>query len=319
MKICMFEVREDEKYTIERLKKELDLDIETFAGPLTLERTNGLVCDGLSILGDTHLDAQLLQALKDRGITKVSTRTIGTNHIDMNAAKTLGIDICNSHYPPYGVAEFTIMLMLMVLRKYKPALYRQNVNDYSLSGLQGKELHSMTVGIIGTGKIGQGVAKILRGFGAKILAYDLYPSKELGTFVQYTDLDTIYAQCDLITLHTPLTEETRHMIDRNSIMKMKKGVILVNAARGELMNIEALIEGIENEQIGGLAMDVFEDEAKIYHYSHVNDIIRNRNMAYLRQFPNVVLTQHIAFYTDVNTASMVECGIRGLIDLIQKG
>ena len=208
------------------------------------------------------------------------------------------------------------MLMLMALRKYKPALYRQSVNDYSLGGLQGRELRTMTVGIVGTGRIGRAVAEILRGFGCRMLAYDPYPADSLPQ-VRYVSLAELYRQSDLITLHLPLTAENRHMIDEESIAKMKDGVVLINVSRGELTQIEALIRGIESRKIGALAMDVFEDETEIYHHRRINDIIANRSMAYLRQFPNVILTQHMAFYTDVNTVSMVECGLKGIVDMAE--
>ena len=224
--------------------------------------------------------------------------------------------MCNAGYPPYGVAEFTVMLMLMALRKYKPALYRQSVNDYSLGGLQGRELRTMTVGIVGTGRIGRAVAEILRGFGCRMLAYDPYPADSLPQ-VRYVSLAELYRQSDLITLHLPLTAENRHMIDEESIAKMKDGVVLINVSRGELTQIEALIRGIESRKISALAMDVFEDETEIYHHRRINDIIANRSMAYLRQFPNVILTQHMAFYTDVNTVSMVECGLKGIVDMAE--
>ena len=200
--------------------------------------------------------------------------------------------------------------------KYKPALYRQSVNDYSLGGLQGRELRTMTVGIVGTGRIGRAVAEILRGFGCRMLAYDPYPADSLPQ-VRYVSLAELYRQSDLITLHLPLTAENRHMIDEESIAKMKDGVVLINVSRGELTQIEALIRGIESRKISALAMDVFEDETEIYHHRRINDIIANRSMAYLRQFPNVILTQHMAFYTDVNTVSMVECGLKGIVDMAE--
>ena len=267
----------------------------------------------------TAVNEELLDGLKKAGVGYVSTRTVGYNHMDVAYAAEVGIRLCNANYPPYGVAEFTIMLMLLALRKYKPAMWRQGVNDYSLSGLQGREIRNMTVGVMGTGKIGRAVIKDLGGFGCRILAYDPYPAEDLKNTVEYVDGDTLLRTSDIITLHIPLMESTRHMINREAIAKMKTGVVIINASRGELTDIEALTEGIETEKIGALAMDVFEDENGIYHESRINDIIRNRKMAYIRQFPNVVLTQHMAFYTDANTDSMVECGIRGIVEMKEKG
>ena len=320
MKIKMYEVREDEKKAIERVAEELGADVSISSNILTPQEAESLRgIDGVSILGRTTVNKELLDGLKKAGVGYVSTRTVGYNHMDVAYAAEVGIRLCNANYPPYWVAEFTIMLMLLALRKYKPAMWRQGVNDYSLSGLQGREIRNMTVGVMGTGKIGRAVIKDLGGFGCRILAYDPYPAEDLKNTVEYVDGDTLLRTSDIITLHIPLMESTRHMINREAIAKMKTGVVIINASRGELTDIEALTEGIETEKIGALAMDVFEDENGIYHESRINDIIRNRKMAYIRQFPNVVLTQHMAFYTDANTDSMVECGIRGIVEMKEKG
>ena len=320
MKIKMYEVREDEKKAIERVAEELGADVSISSNILTPQEAESLRgIDGVSILGRTTVNKELLDGLKKAGVGYVSTRTVGYNHMDVAYAAEAGIRLWNANYPPYGVAEFTIMLMLLALRKYKPAMWRQGVNDYSLSGLQGREIRNMTVGVMGTGKIGRAVIKDLGGFGCRILAYDPYPAEDLKNTVEYVDGDTLLRTSDIITLHIPLMESTRHMINREAIAKMKTGVVIINASRGELTDIEALTEGIETEKIGALAMDVFEDENGIYHESRINDIIRNRKMAYIRQFPNVVLTQHMAFYTDANTDSMVECGIRGIVEMKEKG
>ena len=320
MKIKMYEVREDEKKAIERVAEELGADVSISSNILTPQEAESLRgIDGVSILGRTTVNKELLDGLKKAGVGYVSTRAGGYKHMDVDYAEEVGIRLCNANYPPYGVAEFTIMLMLLALRKYKPAMWRQGVNDYSLSGLQGREIRNMTVGVMGTGKIGRAVIKDLGGFGCRILAYDPYPAEDLKNTVEYVDGDTLLRTSDIITLHIPLMESTRHMINREAIAKMKTGVVIINASRGELTDIEALTEGIETEKIGALAMDVFEDENGIYHESRINDIIRNRKMAYIRQFPNVVLTQHMAFYTDANTDSMVECGIRGIVEMKEKG
>lgn len=318
MKIKVFELRDDERAAYDRVVGELpagckvawSADTLTSA---TLDMLDG--AEGVVIVNKSPLDADMLRELHDRGVRYVATRSIGFNHIDIDAAKELGIHVCNTTYPPYGVAEFAVMLMLMALRNYKPAMWRQQVNDYSLAGLRGRELRTLTVGVMGTGRIGRAVIDYLRGFGCKILAYDPFPSEELAARgdVTYVGLDELYAQSDLVTVHIPLMESTRGIINREAIAKMRDGVVLVNVSRGELMDVDALVEGIESEKIGALAMDVFPEEDGIYHVSRTHDILANRNMAYLRQFPNVILTQHIAFYTDIDVDSMVEQGIRGIL------
>lgn len=318
MKIKVFELRDDERAAYERVVGELPAGCEvtwsadTLASA-TLDTLDG--AEGVVIVNKSPLDADMLRELHDRGVRYVATRSIGFNHIDIDAAKELGIHVCNTTYPPYGVAEFAVMLMLMALRNYKPAMWRQQVNDYSLAGLRGRELRTLTVGVMGTGRIGRAVIDYLRGFGCKILAYDPFPSEELAGRgdVAYVGLDELYAQSDLVTVHVPLMDSTRGIIDREAIAKMRDGVVLVNVSRGELMDVDALVEGIESEKIGALAMDVFPEEDGIYHVSRTHDILANRNMAYLRQFPNVILTQHIAFYTDIDVDSMVEQGILGVV------
>lgn len=274
--------------------------------------------DAVVISGRSAMTAEVLDRLAELGVKYLATRTVGVDHIDVAHAHELGLRVCNTGYPPEGVAEFAVMLMLIVLRRYKPSLWRQQVNDYSLGGLEGRELGRLTVGIVGTGRIGQQVARILGGFGSKVLGYDPYPSDAArAAGIEYMPLEELYRRSDVVTLHVPLTEESRGMIDAEAINQMRDGVVLVNVSRGELIDVAAVTSAIEFEKIGALAMDVFADEVGIYHESRVNDIIRNRDMAYLRQFPNVVLTPHMAFYTDTNVNSMVEQGVRGVIAMAE--
>lgn len=318
MKIKLYELRDDERAVLDRVVSALPAGFELESAGETLRPDNLDTLDGAEavvIVNKSPLDEAMLARLHERGVRFVATRSIGFNHIDIDAARKLGIRVCNTTYPPYGVAEFAVMLMLIALRKYKPALWRQQVNDYSLAGLQGRELRNLTVGVMGTGRIGRAVIEYLSGFGCKILAYDPYPAADLAErgLVTYVELDELYACSDLITLHMPLMDATRGIIDAGALAKMRDGVVLVNVSRGELMEVPALIDGIESRKIGALAMDVFAEEDGIYHVNRTHDILANRDMAYLRQFPNVVLTQHIAFYTDVDVDSMVEQGVGGVV------
>lgn len=227
MKIKVFELRDDERAAYDRVVGELPAGCEVAwsADTLTsatLDMLDG--AEGVVIVNKSPLDADMLRELYDRGVRYVATRSIGFNHIDIDAAKELGIHVCNTTYPPYGVAEFAVMLMLMALRNYKPAMWRQQVNDYSLAGLRGRELRTLTVGVMGTGRIGRAVIDYLRGFGCKILAYDPFPSEELAARgdVTYVGLDELYAQSDLVTVHIPLMESTRGIINREAIAKMRE-------------------------------------------------------------------------------------------------
>lgn len=320
MKICVYEVREDEKEELFRLGESLSVELEIHSEVPERENSEFVRdCEGVSILGQGTIHAKLLDQWKAYGVKYISTRTVGYNHIDLTHAKKIGLQVCNASYPPSGVAEFTIMLMLMCLRNYKQALWRGQVNDFSLNGLQGKELGELTIGVLGTGRIGGAVIKLLSSFGCRILAHSDQEKEELQAFVTYVDLDTLYAQSDLITLHVPLSDATYHMVNEASIEKMKDGVIIINCARGELADNRALIKGIESTKIGALGLDVIEDETGIAHVDHRINILSNKNMAYLRQFRNVVMTQHMAFYTSTAVRNMVQCGILGIVEMEHSG
>ena len=316
MKIAVYSMRSDERPYFEQIKTQFPVTLsETTKEPSTEDIEFLRSCTGVSILGQTAIRKELLDIWKECGIQYLSTRTIGYNHIDVAYANKIGIRVCNASYAPNGVADFAVMLMLMCLRNYKQALWRGQVNDYSLFGLIGREMRSLTVGVIGTGRIGQAVLRNLTGFGCRLLAYNAHQRPEVREIAEYVTLDELYRQCDIITIHMPLVESTRHFINSDSIRKMKKGVILINCARGALADLDALIEGIESEKIGALGLDVVEGEEGITHVDHRIDIISNQKMAYLRQFRNVVMTQHMAFYTEEAVENMVRSGILGILEM----
>lgn len=309
-RICAFGVREDEWQALEAAGKEWKVDIKICREEPTLESAPlGEGCTGVTISGQSYIGRELLETYGKMGIRYLTTRTRGFNHIDTKAARDLGIRVAFATYPPNSVAEFTIMLMLMCLRNYKQYLWRGQVNDFDLKGLQGRDLGSLTVAVLGTGQIGAQVVRYLKGFGCRILAYDPYPREELRADVEYMELEQIYQEADLITLHLPLFPNTSHMINQETIGRMKDGVVLINCARGELADTEALILGIESGKIGALGLDTVEGEEGIIHGDHRIDIISNRNLFYLRQFRNVVMTPHMAFFTANSVESMVRCGV----------
>lgn len=314
MKITAFEVRPDEQPYFEELRQK-GIEIAECPDPMTLDVIPELEPgSAVSILGQSLCDEKVFQALAKQNIFYLSTRTIGYNHLDLNAAKKYGVHTCNASYAPDGVADYTIMMMLLCLRGYKQAIWRMQVNDFSLDGLMGRELRDLTIGVIGTGRIGSQVIRDLSGFGSHILAYD--PHTRMDTVkAEYVPLDRLYAESDIITLHTALTEENYHMINADTIARMKDGVILINCARGGLMDMKALIEGIESCKIGALGLDTVEDEEGIVHIDHKTEIFADRDLAYLKQFKNVVYTQHMAFYTEQAVRSMVSCGVICLLDM----
>lgn len=316
MKIYIFEARNDELPYFEQLKQKYDLDLEISKEGLTIDKIPLLEQNSaISILGMYSYQEDEMKALANQKVYYLSTRTIGFNHIDIEAAKKYGIHVCNASYAPNGVADYTVMMILLCLRHYKQSLWRMQVNDFSLDGLMGRELKDLTVGIIGTGKIGIQVAKNLSGFGCTILGYDPYENDAFKTIGTYVELEKIYSDSDIITLHVALNESNYHMINNDTISKMKKGVVLINCARGQLMDIQSLIEGIEKEQIGALGLDTIENEEDIVHKDLKTDIFSDKDLAYIKQFKNVVYTQHMAFYTDAAVESMVRSGVEGIIKM----
>lgn len=314
MKICAYEIADFEIRTFEELSKETGVEIVWTKEPLlneTLSLAEG--CDGISILGYTRVDEDYLKKLKDMGIMHVSTRTIGFDHIDVKKAKEMGMHVYHAYYQPDNVADFAVMLMLMTLRRAKVSVCRALVNDFSLDGMMGREMHSLTVGVIGTGKIGSTVIRDLSGFGCRIICYDKFENPAVREKAEYVSLDTLYQESDIITLHCPLTEDNYHMIDEAAFAKMKKGVILINTARGKLIDTESLIKALEEEKVGGAGIDTLEEEAGVMHVDVGTRIIDKRSLLYVKQFPNVIYTSHYAFFTQEATESMTRCGIQSIV------
>lgn len=313
MKIAAFEVKEfEDKYFRSAAARGYEISIsreKLTQDTLPLVRD----CTGVCILGHSVLDAALLEELKNKGVKYIATRTIGFNHVDVKAANAVGIKVSNAHYNPYNVADFTVMLMLMLLRKAKISVIRALVNDFSLNEMCGRELRSLTVGIIGAGKIGRTVMQNLSGFGCKILAYDPFVDpKTLPPFVKCVSLDEILKNSDILSLHIPYTEENRHIINRERFGMMKQGAFLVNTARGELVDTDALVEAIENGKLGGAGIDTIEQEENVCHVDLGTRIVSKRDIFYLKQFPNVIYTPHQAFFTEEATAAMVESALESL-------
>lgn len=298
MQVTVYNCRAfDEKELFIDYAKEIGIELVLCADAPDLE--NVALCKGSRCVDviTSKVDAPLIRAFQENGIEYISTRTIGYDHIDVEAAKSCGIRVGNAPYGPAGVADYTVMLILMSIRKMGAILGRTGLQDYTLAGLNGRELKDLTVGVIGTGRIGTTVIRDLSGFGCRILAHDLYEKEEVRQYAAYVPLAQIWKEADVITLHTPLTQENHHLINKDSITQMKDGVVIVNTARGALIDSDALIEAIENGKIGAAGLDVVENEFGLYYYDHKSDILKNRELAMLRSFPNVTVSHHMAFYT----------------------
>ena len=310
MKLFVYSYREfDEAEFFQKFAEEYHVELGICHDAPTME--NAYLAEGypyVSII-TTKIDENLMNRFHALGVKMISTRTLGYDHIDLEAARKCGISVGNVTYSPECVADYTVMLMLMSIRKMKRIMQREEINDFSLPGIQGKEMPNFTVGVLGTGRIGRAVIRDISGFGCKIYAYDQYENDEVKKYAQYVSLDEIYEKCDMITLHMPLTEENMHLIDAEAIQKMQDGVVLINTARGGLIDTKALIDGLESGKIGAAGLDVIEDEFGMYYFDRKSDILSKRDLYILRGFPNVIVTPHMAFYTDQAVSDMVKHSI----------
>lgn len=309
MKFCAYSCRKDELKYFKKFENKYNCELDICKEAPDLDNADRAAgCECVSVL-TAPIKSELISKFKDIGVKFISTRSIGYDHIDLNAAKKLGMHIGNVNYSTDSVADYTVMMILMAIRKFKAIVMNGIVQDFSLKGVQGKVLKNLTVGVIGTGRIGRTVIQRLSAFGCRILAYDLYKNDEVTKYAEYTDLDKLFLNSDVITLHMPATKENHHIINHASISKMKDGVIIVNTARGSLIDTNDLVDAIEQKKIGGAAFDVIENEEDLYYYDLRNEILKNRNLEILKSYSNVIITPHTAFYTDQVVSDMVEHSI----------
>ncbi|GAA1502262.1 NAD(P)-dependent oxidoreductase [Nocardioides humi] len=249
----------------------------------------------------TPVTPPVLRALERAGVRYVSTRSVGYDHIDVDYAASLGITVGNVDYAPDGVADYTLMLILMVLRHARSTVRRADVHDYRLADGRGRELRDLTVGVVGTGRIGSAVITRLRGFGCRVLTHDHRPAS--GT--EHTSLDDLLRRSDVVTLHTPLEAGTHHLLDRRRIARLKEGACVVNTGRGPLVDTAALLAALEAGRLGGAALDVLEGEQGVF-YADCRDRVLDDALVRLQRLPNVLVTPHTAYYTDRALSDTVE-------------
>jgi len=272
-------------------------------------------CQAICIFVGDKASAPVLNKLSAAGIFFIALRSAGYNHLDLPEAKKLNIKLARvPEYSPYSVAEHAIALMLALNRKLIHAHNRIQELNFSLDGLTGFDMHGKTAGIIGTGKIGIQVARILYGFGCKILAFDTVENEELkkDCQVEYVNLQTLCAQSDIISLHLPLIEKTKHIVKNESIAWMKKGVMLINTSRGGLVQTVDVVEGLKSGKIGYFGMDVYEEEEGLFFDDHSQDILQDDVIARLMTFRNVLITSHQAFLTDTALQNITSTTIHNL-------
>jgi D-specific alpha-keto acid dehydrogenase len=259
----------------------------------------------VSIGHKTRVTSATLRALAGVGVAYISTRSIGFNHISVPYAESLGIEVGNVAYSPDSVADFTLMLMLMAVRSAKSTVLRAEVHDYRLNETRGKELRDLTVGVVGTGRIGAAVIDRLRGFGCRILAHDNSPK----AVAEYVPLDELLRRSDIVTLHTPLNPGTHHLLDRHRLARMKRGAYVVNTGRGALIDTEALVSAMESGRLGGAALDVLEGEEGVFYADRRGTPVEGKPLLRLQQLPNVLISPHTAYYTDHALSDTVENSI----------
>jgi len=243
---------------------------------------------------------RVIEKLAEHNIKLIALRCAGFNNVDIKAASEHNIKVVRvPAYSPYAVAEHALAMILTLNRKTHRAFNRVRESNFSLSGLMGFDLYGKTVGVIGTGKIGQIFSKIMMGLNCQIVAYDPYPNEELQSLgVKYLELDALFGQSDIISLQCPLTQETRHIINKASISKMKDGVMLINTSRGGLIDTKALVKGLKHKKIGYLGIDVYEQEENLFFNDLSDEIIQDDLIMRLITFPNVLITAHQAFFTE---------------------
>jgi D-specific alpha-keto acid dehydrogenase len=267
--------------------------VPTITEAAATEATAGLASGNrcISVGHKTQVANSALRALKEAGVKYISTRSIGCNHIDVAYAESIGISVENVSYSPDSVADYTLMLILMAVRDAKAVIRRVDVHDYRL-GVRGKELRDLTVGVVGAGRIGSAVMSRLRGFGCRVLACD---NRAAAGFVS---LDELVRESDVVTLHTPLTEETYHLLDAKRIAQLKDGAFVVNTGRGGLIDTETLVGELESGRLGGAALDVLEGEEGVFYADHRDQPVECEPLLRLQGLPNVIVSPHTAYYTD---------------------
>jgi D-lactate dehydrogenase len=267
-----------------------------------------------------QLDREVLSRLSSGGTRLVALRSAGFNHVDLSAAKALGMVVSRvPAYSPHAVAEHTVALVLTLNRKIHRAYGRVREGNFALDGLLGFDLHGRTVGIVGTGRIGAAVAGILKGFGCRTLGFDPQPSEACRSLgVEYVPFDRLLEQSSIVTLHTPLTSQTRHLIDAAAIARMPRGVMIINTGRGGLVDTPALIEGLKSGQIGYLGLDVYEEEEGLFFEDRSSMVLLDDVFARLLTFPNVIVTGHQAFFTHEALQAIAETTLSN-IDAFEQG
>ena len=316
-KIAFFGAKPYDIASFDKVNEKYNYDIRYYKGHLNpnnvvLTQDTDVVC----IFVNDTADAAVIDAMVDNGVKLLALRCAGFNNVDLKAAKGKLPVVRVPAYSPYAVAEYSLALMLSLNRKIHRAYWRTRDGNFSLNGLMGFDMHGKTIGIIGTGKIAKILIRLLKGFGMRILAYDLYPDMKFAgeEGISYVSLDELYRESDIISLHCPLTDQTKYMIDKDSIDKMKEGVMIINTGRGQLINTNDLIEGLKEKKIAAAGLDVYEEEGGYFYEDKSDKIIDDDVLARLLSFNNVIVTSHQAFFTKEALHNIAETTLQNIED-----
>lgn len=300
VKVAFFDAKSYDRDSFNSVNKDFGFDIHYYKERLSMNSVSlSKGMDVVCIFVNAECDAQVIDELVKNGVKLVALRCAGFNNVDLTAAKGRIQVVRVPAYSPHAVAEYAVTLMLSLNRKVYRSVSRTREGNFKLKGLLGFDMYGKNVGLIGLGRIAKELVKILHGFGMNILAYDLRPDtefcKQYG--VKLVSLDELYAQSDIISLHCPLTDSTKFIINKDSIAKMKDGVMIVNTGRGKLIKTEDLIEGLRSHKIGSAGLDVYEEEQNYFYEDLSDKMIDDDKLAILLMMPNVIVTSHQAFFT----------------------
>lgn len=313
MRVFVYNMRDfDELAYFERFTEELGMELGYTGDPPSLDNCH--LADGSDFISiiTTPITAEMIDRFTEGGVRMISTRTIGYDHIDLSHARERGMTVTHVTYDPEGVAEYNVMMILAAVRNLGPICVRNRRNDFTLDGLISRKLSDMTVGVIGTGRIGRAVMRNLSGFGCRIVYCNRSPSPEADRYGERVGMDELLRMSDVVTLHLELNDDTHHIIGRDAMSEMKDGAYIVNTARGGLIDTEALLENLGNGKLAGAALDVVEGEFGLY-YNDCRDMDLNGTyMDRLRRMDNVLITHHMAFYYDAAVRDMVFNSLLGM-------
>lgn len=320
-KVAFFSTQQYDRDYFSRAIDGHDVEIEFFKSSLN-DKTVRLVhgFDVVCVFVNDNVDSAVITRLADSGVKLIALRCAGFNNVDLSACAESGIKVVRvAEYSPYAVAEHTFGLILTLNRKIHKAFNRVREGNFSLNGLQGFDLNGKTIGVIGCGKIGSQVARIANGFAMDVLIADPNPNLDVKNYGDFTDIDALIEKSDIVTLHCPLNDETFHLIDRETLDRMKTGSMLVNTSRGALVDTSAAIDQLKTGQLGSLAIDVYEEEAGMFFHDRSAAVLQDDVFARLLTFPNVLITGHQAFFTDEALTQIAETTVTSIDAMANNG